>query len=58
MSANERIHSEVKGFPEKLADQVLDFVLFLKDRHALSSMKTKLLQNCRNSPSWTRKTDT
>lgn len=35
MNTAERIYAEVKHIPEDLADRVLDYVLFLKQRHAL-----------------------
>ncbi|MBF0183214.1 MAG: hypothetical protein HQM06_02330 [Magnetococcales bacterium] len=35
MNTTERIYAEVKRLPEELADQVLDFVLFLEQRHGV-----------------------
>lgn len=33
MTTAERIYAEVQRLPEELADQVLDFILFLEQRH-------------------------
>ncbi|MBF0146767.1 MAG: hypothetical protein HQL84_10950 [Magnetococcales bacterium] len=35
MTTAERIYTEVKRLPEDLMDRVLDFVLFLEQRHAV-----------------------
>ncbi|MBF0438705.1 MAG: DUF2281 domain-containing protein [Magnetococcales bacterium] len=35
MNTAERIYTEVKRMPEDLVDRVLDFVLFLEQRHAV-----------------------
>ncbi|MBF0296071.1 MAG: hypothetical protein HQL96_12850 [Magnetococcales bacterium] len=37
MNTTQRIHDEVKRLPEDLADRVLDFVLFLEQRHGVGN---------------------
>ncbi|MBF0419837.1 MAG: DUF2281 domain-containing protein [Magnetococcales bacterium] len=36
MNTAERIYAEIKRLPEDLVDRVLDFVLFLEQRHLLT----------------------
>ncbi|MBF0142011.1 MAG: DUF2281 domain-containing protein [Magnetococcales bacterium] len=60
MSTAERIYDEVKRLPDDLADRVLDFVLFLEQRHTLERTGPQIKQGPGSLPvpdTWSERFD-
>ena len=52
MLSKETLHKEIDALPDKFADEVLEFVNFLKGKHLKEQMETTLLSESSLRKDW------